>query len=137
MSVLDTNIWVYSHDTRDPVKQLRAQRLIDEVRPVVLPWQVGCEFVAACRKLEPIGFTQADAWLGLADMQAMAKTILLPVPEVWSETQAIQACAPLSFWDALLIAACLRGGVKTLYTEDFSGTPPINGLSIVNPFAGP
>jgi predicted nucleic acid-binding protein len=47
MNVLDTNIWLYSHDTRDPHKQAIAQQLIATVRPLALPWQVGCEFIAA------------------------------------------------------------------------------------------
>jgi hypothetical protein len=51
MNVLDTNIWLYSHDSRDPVKQLRSQELISRTRPLALPWQVGGEFVAASRNL--------------------------------------------------------------------------------------
>jgi len=42
MIALDKNIWLYSHDTRDPRKQALAQRLIATVRPLALPWQVGC-----------------------------------------------------------------------------------------------
>ena len=40
----------------------------------------------------------------------------------------------LSFWDAMIIAACLEGGVERLYSEDFDAYPTINGLEIVNPF---
>jgi predicted nucleic acid-binding protein len=31
MNVLDTNIWIYSHDSRDVIKQEKAQRLIGEL----------------------------------------------------------------------------------------------------------
>ena len=61
MNVLDTNVWIYSHDKRDPKKQARAQELIGVTRPILLPWQVGCEFIAAARKLEPHGFNLSDA----------------------------------------------------------------------------
>ncbi len=47
MNALDTNVWIYSHDTRETEKQQMAQRLIAEARPGVLLWQVGCEFIAA------------------------------------------------------------------------------------------
>lgn len=41
MNVLDTNIWIYSHDRRDPRKQAAAQQLIQTVAPLALVWQVG------------------------------------------------------------------------------------------------
>jgi predicted nucleic acid-binding protein len=34
----------------------------------------------------------------------------------------------LSFWDALLIAACLEAGARALYSENFSGYDEIDGL---------
>jgi len=39
-----------------------------------------------------------------------------------------------SFWDALLVAACLDAGVATLYSEDFDPGSRIDSLQIVNPF---
>jgi predicted nucleic acid-binding protein len=134
MNALDTNIWIYSHDSRDTAKQQIAQDLIDNVRPLALPWQVGCEFIAASRKLHPLGFTEANARLALTAMRGMADEILLPSPDLWAETHALQTGFSLSFWDALLAAGCIRGGVLTLYTEDFGSSPSIQGLSIVNPF---
>jgi predicted nucleic acid-binding protein len=134
MNAIDTNIWIYRHDTRDPVKQQAAGQLIDEARPWALLWQIGCEFIAAARKLEPFGFSQENAWAALGDMQVIASAVLLPEPQVWSEARRLQRTFVLSFWDALLVAACLRGGVRTLYTEDFGAPRMIEGLSVVNPF---
>ena len=91
MNAIDTNVWLYSHDTRDPRKQGIAQQLIATTRPLALPWQVGCEFVAASRKLATAGFTEAQAWAALAAMRVLANAILLPVPDLWPETQALQA----------------------------------------------
>jgi predicted nucleic acid-binding protein len=127
---------LYSHDTRDPRKQGLAQQLIASARPLALPWQVGCEFLAAGRKLAPTGFAEAQAWAGLAAMRALADVILLPVPDLWPETQNLQGRYSLSFWDALLLAACLRGGVQVLYTEDMGSPRSIDHLSLVNPFLG-
>jgi predicted nucleic acid-binding protein len=136
MNAIDTNVWLYSHDTRDPLKQGIAQQLIAATRPLALPWQVGCEFVAASRKLAAAGFTEAQAWAALALMGTLADVIMLPVPDLWPETQALQGRYSLSFWDALLVGICLRGGVQTLYTEDIGAPRTINGLSLVNPFLG-
>jgi predicted nucleic acid-binding protein len=40
----------------------------------------------------------------------------------------------LSFWDGLILAACIEAGVNSLYSEDFDAYPTLNGLSIINPF---
>lgn len=136
MNALDTNVWLYSHDTRDPRKQQLAQQLIAAARPLALPWQVGCEFVAAGRKLAAVGFTEAQAWASLAAMRALADVILLPAPDLWPETQALLGRYSLSFWDALLVGACLHGGVQVLYTEDIGAPRVIDRLTLVNPFLG-
>ncbi|MBI2809197.1 MAG: PIN domain-containing protein [Planctomycetes bacterium] len=138
MNVLDTNIWIYRHDTRDPKKQLAAKNLLSILGPLALPWQVGCEFIAASRKLAPIGFDEATAWNALADMQLMSVVVLMPVPQLWQEARLLQARHMLSFWDALMVAACILGGVNVLYTEDMGAPRQIDSLALVNPFlAGP
>lgn len=96
---------------------------------------MGCEFIAAARKLEVFGFTEQDAWEALADMQAMAAVVLLPLPELWPRSRSLKAKYGLQFWDALLIASCIHEGVQTLYSEDFSEHDEIEGLQIINPLA--
>jgi predicted nucleic acid-binding protein len=137
MNALDTNVWFYSHDSRDSRKQLIAQQLIAVTRPLALPWQVGCEFLAASRKLAGLGFTEANAWAALAAMRSLADAILLPVPDLWNDTEDLQHRYSLSLWDGLLVAQCIRGGVNTLYTEDIGAPRTIDGLVLVNPFLGP
>ena len=134
MNAIDTNIWIYRHDTRDLQKQLVAKNLISTIRPLALPWQVGCEFVAASRKLAPLGFDEKQAWAALADMQVIANTILIPSPMLWQEASSLQQRHALSVWDALLVAACIHGVVSMLYTEDMGAPRQIDGLSLVNPF---
>ncbi len=119
MNVIDTNVWIDSHDTRDPTKQALAQNLIGSLRPLALPWQVGCEFIAAGRKLAALGFAEA---------------VLLPAPQLWPAARDLQSRYALSFWDALLVGAPIQGGVQTLYTEDMGAPRVIDGLSLVNPF---
>jgi predicted nucleic acid-binding protein len=134
MNVIDTNIWIYRHDPRDLQKQQVAKNLIATLRPLALPWQVGCEFIAASRKLASTGFDEAMAWGALADMQAMATVVMMPIPELWQDAQSLQARHALSFWDALLVASCIHGGVQTLYTEDMGARRQIDSLTLVNPF---
>ena len=134
MNAIDTNVWIYCHDTRDLEKQQTAQKLVSRVGAIVLLWQVGCEFIAAARKLEFLGFKPEDAWEALTDMQAMAKTIVMPNPELWLRCRGLQQNHSLHFWDALIIGCCLDAGVSALYSEDI-GERTIAGLRIINPFA--
>jgi predicted nucleic acid-binding protein len=134
MNVIDTNIWIYRHDTRDPQKHLVAKKLISTIRPLALPWQVGCEFIAATRKLAPLGFDEVDAWAALADMQSIVTAVVLPIPQLWPDAQSLKTRHTLSFWDALLVAACIHEGVQVLYTEDMGAPRQIDSLSLVNPF---
>lgn len=134
MNVLDTNVWIYCHDVRDPEKQQVAQRLIETVGSIALLWQVGCEFIAAARKLKPFGFTEEQAWQSLEDMQVMVETILLPTPELWPRCAAIQQRYGMHFWDAMIVATCIHCEVTTLYSEDIAENDDFHGLKIVNPF---
>ncbi|HVC95409.1 MAG TPA: PIN domain-containing protein [Pirellulales bacterium] len=134
MIAIDTNIWIYSHDSRDPAKQSTAISLIATARPMSLPWQVGCEFVAASRKLGPAGFSAEDAWKALEAMQVMAHSVVLPIPDDWSQASILMQTHSLSLWDALLLACCLRAQVTTLYSEDMAHGTRIEGMTIVNPF---
>lgn len=41
----------------------------------------------------------------------------------------------LSFWDAMIVAACLENGVARLYSEDFDNSAAATELEIINSFA--
>lgn len=133
MNDVDTNILIYSCDERDPVSQAKAREVMSSlVRPVLL-WQVGCEFIAASRKLADHGFTQRAAWAQLS-MLVNAWGLALPRPTLLTHAQALHLQSQVAFWDALLYAACRDAGVTRLYSEDVPGSA-IPGLQIVNPFA--
>ena len=135
MNAVDTNVLIYAHDSRDAQKQATSVALIESLSDGVLLWQVACEYLAASRKLEPLGYRFEDAWQDLDDLRAVWTT-LLPSWPILDRAHELMNRFSLSFWDALILAACLDGGVVRLYSEDFGGCPRINGLEIVNPFAG-
>jgi predicted nucleic acid-binding protein len=88
--------------------------------------------MAASRKLEPFGYSRAQAWQDIRDLRRVWTT-LLPSWSLLDEVERLQSSYSLSTWDALAIAACLQSGVQRLYTEDFSAYPRIDGLEILNP----
>jgi predicted nucleic acid-binding protein len=133
MNAVDTNVLLYVHDPRDARKQALAIQLLKSLASSALLWQVACEYVGASRKLQPIGVTPQEIWDNLRIMQANW-SLVLPDWKHLARAETLLKTHSLSFWDALLIAVAAEEGVTTLYSEDFSGLPPIGGMKIVNPF---
>lgn len=132
MTALDTNIFIYACDRTDLVRQEKALDVIASSSDGVLLWQVACEFIAATRKLSDQGFTRTHAWDRLAEILAVFP-LILPVPGVLTRAQHLHADQAWSFWDAMIVAACLEAGIERLYTEDLPGRTDIP-LEIINPF---
>lgn len=132
MNAVDTNILMYVNDLRDPGKQAIAASLVASLTDGVLIWQVACEYLAASRKLEPFGYDRAQAYQYIRDLQQVWYTVL-PTWAVIDRAEDLMSRFRLSYWDSMVVAACLEANVETLYTEDF-GYSNIDGLQIVNPF---
>lgn len=134
MNAVDTNVLIYARDPRDPVKWHKARELGHNMPDGALLWQVGCEFLAASRKLTPIGYTQAQAWRELEQLRALWQ-LILPSEKVFVLAEQLTSAHNLSFWDAMIVAACVEGGITRLYTEDFDDSvSKTTGVEIVNPF---
>lgn len=133
MTAVDTNVLIYVHDPRDPVKQSTAASLVKSLADGVLIWQVACEFLSASKKLEPLGYSRVQAWQDVRDLRLLWTTVL-PQWDVLDGAEALMTKYSLSYWDALLVAACTEAGIQRLYTEDFDGYSSIDGVEIVNPF---
>ena len=133
MNAVDTNILLYVHDPRDPAKQAAAGSLLESLADGVLLWQVACEYLAASRKLEALGYNLSQAAQDIRDLRRVWTT-LLPNWAVLDHAAQLCSSHSLSFWDAMIVAACLHGGVTRLYSEDLEGADGLGGLEIVNPF---
>ncbi len=134
MNAVDTNVLIYARDPRDPVKQDIARDLISTLEDGALVWQVSCEYLSVVRKLKRSGINVEDAMGDLREMLSRWR-LLIPDWRVMEIAEDLRGRYSLSFWDSLLIAACIHAGVERLYTEDFDAYPRIDGLEIVNPFA--
>ncbi|MBW4619840.1 MAG: PIN domain-containing protein [Cyanosarcina radialis HA8281-LM2] len=135
MNAVDTNILIYINDLRDRDKQEAAISLVSAMTEGVLLWQVACEYLAASRKLESLGYDRAQAYQYIRDLQQVWYTAL-PTWSVIDRAENLMSRFSLSHWDSMIIAACLEANVQTLYTEDL-GYSNIDGLGIVNPFKAP
>lgn len=134
MNAVDTNVLVYADDPRDPRKNRIAKRLVDTLEDGVLFWQVACEYVNVTRRLRASGIVSTEGWERIRYLRGIW-TFLEPREAVLDIAEDGLNRYSLSFWDSLLVAACIHAGVERLYTEDFDAYPRIDGLEIVNPFA--
>lgn len=135
MNAVDTNILIYVNDPRNPVKQGVAFSVVSALTEGVLLWQVACEYLAASRKLELLGYDRVQAYQYIRDLQQVWYTAL-PTWSMIERAENLINRFSLSHWDSMIIAACLEANVQTLYTEDF-GYSSIDGLKIINPFKAP
>jgi predicted nucleic acid-binding protein len=134
MNAVDTNVLVYAYDESSPEKRGRARELLTSLSDTVLLWQVACEFISASRKTLGPGGDPAAPWERLTELRA-AFPLIVPTPNVLDRAAGIQKGTRAQFWDCMIYAACQEAGVTRLYSEDLPGAA-IQGLSIVNPFAG-
>jgi predicted nucleic acid-binding protein len=133
MIALDTNVLIYACDRADPRRQSKALELIASTNEGILLWQVACEFIAASRKLSTQGFTQSDAWSRLIDFLLLFP-LVTPSPQVLMRAKEMHLKQGWSFWDAMIVAACMECGISRLYSEDLPGRAAPAGVEIVNPF---
>ncbi|MGH9962235.1 MAG: PIN domain-containing protein [Pyrinomonadaceae bacterium] len=134
MNAVDTKVLIYARDPRDSVKQQKARALTSNLTDGALLWQVACEFIAASRKLTAVGYTQAQAWGELEQLRVLWK-LIVPSENVFVRAEQLTASHNLSFWDAMIVAACMEGNITRLYTEDFDNSlTQTTGVEIVNPF---
>jgi predicted nucleic acid-binding protein len=137
MNAVDTNLLVYAVDTNEPVKQATARALLRQLgnaRNVVLLWQVAGEFLSCMVQWERSNrITAADthayfSWVRrLIPLQASSEAI-------FDLSMSLRSKHSLSHWDSMLLAACIDGGIDTLYTEDLSHGVVYDGVTVLNPF---
>jgi predicted nucleic acid-binding protein len=134
---LDTNIFVYTFDSRSPLKRARANDLVAkalDTRLGIISYQVIQEFLnVATRKFaKPMLAPEAQLYLA---------RILMPLCEVFPDSslysEALSICGEtqLSFYDALIVSSAIAGDCRVLWTEDLQHKQRIRNVEIRNPFA--
>ncbi len=134
---LDTNVFVYEFDTREPEKSALAADLVRKAiatRSGVVSYQVVQEFfsVAFTRFLKPLPVHEAEHYLRTTFAPLLA---VHSSPRLFLEAIRIRSVHRLSWYDSLIVAAALEAGCEILYSEDFQAGRSLDGIKIKNPFA--
>jgi predicted nucleic acid-binding protein len=99
----------------------------------VLLWQVACEFVAASRKLEGLGFARHSAFEVLTRLR-LVWDFVPPSCAVLDRAEQLVLGSGVAFWDAMIIGAAMEAQVETLFTEDMPAMPSFGTLQVIDPF---
>ncbi len=130
---VDTNVLLYSLDTKTPQKREAAATLLRR-RDLVLSVQVLQEFYVQAtdpRRLDALTHEVAVALMATWRRYPIVDNTLALV----DAGLAICASARLSFWDAMIVAAAASAGCEELYSEDLNAGQTIAGVRVINPFA--
>jgi predicted nucleic acid-binding protein len=132
---VDTNILIYAYDVTAGQKHAIASNILADLwnaRLGVVSTQVLQEFfVNVVHKIQrPI-----DIRLAKDIVRDLLKWhIVVNNGESILEAIDIHERYGYSFWDAMIIAAAIKGGAAVLMTEDLQDGQTIGGVSIKNPF---
>ena len=133
---LDTNVFVYVFDTREPEKAFRSSKLIRdaiESKRGVVSYQVVQEFfnIALTRFDEPMTAPAAEEYLSTIFKPLLA---VQSSPRLFVDAVRIRNQHQFSWYDSLIVAAALESGCSVLYSEDMQHGRRLGELRIENPY---
>jgi predicted nucleic acid-binding protein len=132
---VDTNLWVYRLDQREPEKSAWIGawlRKLAVANDIVVSTQVLIELRAVVRQKfkPPLSAEDTRVALGVLAAFEVAVTDQNLVLDAHELCEAEQ----LSWCDALIVEAAIRSDCQLLYSEDMSHGRKFGKLSICNPF---
>jgi predicted nucleic acid-binding protein len=133
---LDTNVLIYAHDVDAGEKHETAKSLLRELwseRNGVLSMQVLQEFYVNVTRKIPRPLSKQFA---RQVVNSYAIWCVAAAPADISTAFQIEDESRIGFWDALIVAAALKGGADRILSEDLNARQTIAGIRIENPFAG-
>ncbi|HEX5315950.1 MAG TPA: PIN domain-containing protein [Candidatus Kapabacteria bacterium] len=132
MIYLDSNVWIYAlMATQENSKRLRALNLIESEASVV-SMQVLNE---VCRVLSKKGKVSEPRLRSVIRGFYEHYSIQQLGSEDVTKASELRERYHLSFWDGLHVAAALKAGATTFYSEDMhDGLVVEEVLTIINPF---
>jgi predicted nucleic acid-binding protein len=136
---LDTNIVVYTFDTRAPKKKRRALELVEQAlrtQQGVVSTQVVQEFLNVATRKFAVPLKLSDAQQYLQDVLSPLCSVF-PSIDLFRHALVLQQDTQYSFYDSLIIGGALQAGCDMLYSEDLQHGQYIRGLQILNPFLSP
>ena len=135
-SFIDTNVFVYQLERLDVRKADIADDLIEhgiDTQTACISFQVIQECLNTALRKAEIPLTEDEMGRYMTDVLAPLYRVQ-PDVRLYQKALEIRARYRFSFYDALIIAAAVEAGCKTLYSEDLTHAQQVEGVTVVNPF---
>ena len=131
---VDTNVFLYARDDREPSKQTAAARwlwaLADQGTLVVSPQVLGEFLHVALRGKLPLTADEARQATLKLEVYSQGAVDLELIRIAWS----LRRETAFQWWDCAILGAAIRAGCRYLLTEDFQHGRTLHGITILNPF---
>jgi len=133
---LDTNVFVYSFDSNEPVKKSIARDLIQSS----LKDKMGCISSQVIQEFLNVSSKKFDPPIGHDDSLKYLNTVLAPLCEIYTSIDLYRRTIETSqrwkysFYDSMIITAAIQTNCSILYSEDLQHGQKMESLIIVNPF---
>lgn len=135
--LIDTNLLVYLYDQKQADRQAQSHRVLEQLeltRSGRLSVQALAEFFSvATRKLSP-ALTPAEA-LNQINLFIRVWPVFDLTPMIVMEAGRGVRDHKLSYYDAQIWATARLNQVPIIFSEDFRGRSPLEGVRFVNPFS--
>lgn len=130
---IDTNLFVYSIDQRDPEKKEKARailkRIVDAHQPVISTQVIKEFYVVATTKLKAEQLIVKSIVHNFRNMEVVSNDL-----ELIEQAIDISVISQLSFWDSLIIAAAEKAHCEFVFSEDLNAGQTYRGVMAVDPF---
>jgi len=132
---IDTNLWVYRLDRREPEKSTFIRdwlRALAREHEIVVSTQVLIELRSVLtRKLKPALSLQDTR----AALLALAQFDVVPTnANLVLDAHELSRTEQLSWFDALIVEAAIRSECECLFSEDLNHEQRFASLTVKNPF---
>ena len=130
---VDTNLFVYSIDKRDPQKKEKARavlrRITDAHQPVISTQVIKEFYVVATTKLKAEQLIVKSIVHNFRNMEVVCNDL-----ELIEQAIDISVISQLSFWDSLIVAAAEKAHCEFVFSEDLNAGQAYRGVIAVDPF---
>lgn len=135
LQFVDTNVFVYAHDSSAGEKRLKAQALIRDL------WQSGegClsiqvlqEFYVNVTQKVARPMTPDEAANTIANLSVWH--VHCPGAEDVLDAIRLQGRYQVSFWDAMIVTSAIQLGCERLWSEDLNAGQVYGTVTVLNPF---
>jgi predicted nucleic acid-binding protein len=130
---VDTNVLLYSLDSRDSVKRGAARNWLEYLWRTGagrMSWQVLHEFYANAGRKLGVPAPEAGEAVAVFSRWRPGGMSLSVMERGWYWMDRAQ----LSYWDSLILASAERLGCSILLSEDFQPGRNFEGVQVVSPF---